>query len=57
MRSSLRQPLGGERPEVLDVVGDHGAFRGSCNLQDDPVATSDKVISLGHCDNVETGFA
>ena len=52
MRASLREPLGGKRPKVLDVVGDHSTLLGRGDLKDDSVATSDKVVSLGNGDNV-----
>lgn len=57
MRSSLREPFGGKRPEVLDVVGDHGTFLSYCDLEGDPVVTSDKVVSLGDGDNVVSSLA
>jgi hypothetical protein len=57
MRSSLREPFGGKRAEVLDVVGYHRTFLSCCDLEDDPVATSDKVVSLGDGDNVVSTLA
>jgi len=57
MRSSLREPFGGKRPEVLDVVGDHSTFLSCRDLEDDSVNTSDKVVALGDSDNVVSSLA
>ncbi|MDA8069765.1 MAG: hypothetical protein M0T77_14335 [Actinomycetota bacterium] len=39
---------GGERPEVLDVVGDHRTSLGAGELKDGPVAATDQIFALGH---------
>jgi len=42
MGLSLGKPLCGERPKVLDVVGDYGASFARGDLEDGRVDTSDE---------------
>jgi hypothetical protein len=55
--SAVRQPLGGERPEVLEVVRDHGPALTAGYFEDGAVAAADKILAVGHGVHVVAGLA
>jgi len=57
VRSSLREELGGERAEVLDVVGDDGPVFAAGRLEDGAVAAPGEVVAVGDGFDVVPGLA
>ena len=57
MSPSLRKPVCGEGPKVLDVVRDYGAPFAGRDLEDGRVDTSDEIDALGDSDNVISRLA
>src|SRR5215831_5661452 len=57
MYPASRQPLGRQRPEVLDVVRDHGPAFAACHLEDDPVTAPGQVLAVGNGVYVVAGLA
>ncbi len=48
MHPALRQPLSRKRPEVFDVVRDHGPAFAACDFKDDPVAAPDEILAVSN---------
>lgn len=56
MQTTLREPLGGERAKVLDVVRYYGATITGRRLKDEPVAATYQVVAINDRQHITTSF-